>query len=62
MKVKQCETCEHYRRMTWTSSYKPKGYHRIGVTHAYGYCTLYKNKCLNIKKCDVQKGENNGRI
>lgn len=57
MKVEECQKCNHYQRRTWTSSYKPQGYHRIGVTHVYGFCTIYNNKCLNIKKCDIQKGE-----
>jgi len=52
MNVKQCEACEHYRRITWSAPYQPKGYHTIGMTHAYGYCALHKKRCLNIKKCN----------
>lgn len=52
MKVKDCEKCKHYQRKTWSTSYKPAGYHAIGVTHAYGYCLLHKCRCLKVKNCE----------
>lgn len=54
MKIKNCEECNHFKRKVWSTSYKPAGYHRIGVSHAYGWCELYEQRCLEIKKC---KGE-----
>ena len=57
MNVKQCEACEHYRRITWTVPYQPKGYHKIGMTHAYGYCALHNKRCLNVKKGECQEGD-----
>jgi len=51
MKVKQCEKCKHYERHTWSEKYYPNGYHCIGMTHAYGYCTKYEERCANVKKC-----------
>lgn len=57
MKVEECQKCNYYQRRTWTSSYKPQGYHKIGVTHAYGFCLLNKCRCLDVKKCEM-KGEN----
>ena len=52
MKVKYCKNCIHYRRGKWTSSYKPLNYHRIGVSHAYGYCEKHRIRCLDVKKCE----------
>ena len=51
MKVSVCEKCEHYRRKTWVTKYKPADYHTIGITHAYGYCKKYQKRCLIIYKC-----------
>ena len=52
MKVKLCESCAHYIRGTWVQVYKPNGYHRIGITHAFGYCMKHKKRCLLVKKCE----------
>lgn len=57
MKVSLCEKCEHYKRKTWSKSYKPNAYHAIGVTHAYAYCTLHNARCLSVKNCG--KGAHN---
>ena len=54
MKVTICKQCQHYRRRTWTQSYKPANYHEIGFTHAYGYCALHKERCLKIRKCNKE--------
>lgn len=55
MKVSKCENCRHYRRKMWTTSYKPAGYHRIGISHAYGFCALHNDRCLNVKNCEVEE-------
>lgn len=51
MKVKECEKCEYYERRRWSHIYYPNGYHAIGMTHAFGYCTKHKRKCREVKKC-----------
>lgn len=53
MRVKDCEKCKYFKRCVWSTSYKPAGYHRIGVSHAYGYCEKYKQRCLEVKKCPL---------
>lgn len=53
MKVCDCEKCKHYRRKVWSECYKPLNYHYIGISHAYGYCELFRERCLNIKKCNL---------
>lgn len=51
MKVSNCKKCGYYQRRTWSSSYKPANYHVIGVSHAYGFCELNNDRCLNVKEC-----------
>lgn len=58
MQVSKCCKCPFYHRKTWNSSYQPAGYHRVGMSHAYGFCSKHKQKCLEIKHCE----ENNGQI
>lgn len=55
MKVKECESCLYFSRRIWTQYYESKNYHPIGMTHAYGYCTKYKKRCVEVKSC--KKGE-----
>lgn len=55
MKVKYCEKCEHYKRKAWHTSYKPASYHRIGVTHAYGFCEKWDARCLVVRDCKINK-------
>lgn len=52
MRVQDCKHCEHCKRKTWSTYYKPNNYHAIGVTHAYAFCDRHKKRVLNIKKCD----------
>ena len=52
MKVKLCKTCNCYKRRVWSSFYKPKNYHEIGVSHAYAWCTKHNKRCLEVKRCD----------
>lgn len=52
MKVSKCENCIFCERKTYTSTYKPTGYHVIGVTHAYRYCEKYEKRCSDIKEKD----------
>ena len=56
MKVKDCRKCPHCKRRTWTSYYRPRGYHAIGMTHAYAYCALYKERVRKIKVCNGRSG------
>lgn len=54
MKVKECEKCKHYKRYVWSQYYQPANYHAIGQSHAYGYCTAYDRRCLQVKRCDMR--------
>jgi hypothetical protein len=49
MKVSICEKCPFYQRRTWSTYYEPKGYHAIGISHAYGYCKFARQRCLEVK-------------
>lgn len=51
MKVKECNLCPYFQRKRWVTYHTPNNYHAIGITHAYGYCSKYKRRCLEIKKC-----------
>lgn len=51
MKVKICEKCPFCVRKTWTQRYEPKGYHAIGMVHAYAYCKFYKARVRDVKGC-----------
>lgn len=59
MKVSKCEQCAFYERRRWSHSYKPNGYHAIGMTHAYAYCKKHGKRCADVKKCD-EKADRNG--
>lgn len=52
MRVKECEKCVHHRRKTWSHVHCPKGFHRIGMTHAYAYCAKYEKRCSEVKSCE----------
>ena len=54
MKVSNCKKCKYYQRKVWSTYYKPGNYHAIGVSHAYGYCTRYKCRCLDVNKCEAE--------
>lgn len=51
MKVSECKKCVYCQRKTWSSSYKPAGYHTIGVTHAYHFCRVQQIRCMNVRDC-----------
>ncbi len=53
MKVQKCQECKYYKRLRWSHSYKPSGYHAIGMSHAYGFCELHNKRCLDIKNCHI---------
>ena len=59
MRVSVCEKCPEYKRKTWTTTYTPANYHKIGVTHAYAYCMFYEKRCSEVRRCefnyDLQK-------
>lgn len=55
MRVNQCRQCKYYKRKVWSTTYKPNGYHTIGVSHAYGWCDLHSQRCLEIKNCKENK-------
>lgn len=52
MRVRDCETCAFHERRRWSREYRPKSYHTIGMTHAYGYCRLHEKRCLQVKACE----------
>lgn len=54
MKVGNCEKCKHCERRSWVTVHKPNGYHAIGITHVYAFCTLHKMRCSTIKYCGVK--------
>lgn len=53
MKVSYCEKCKHCKKVDWSSYVISHGYRSIGVPHTFAFCSLFKDKCLNIKKCDI---------
>ena len=55
MKVSECKKCRFFEHRIWSTTYTPKGYHTIGVSHAYGYCKKCGCRCLNVKKCEEEK-------
>ncbi len=55
MKLSICEKCKYYDRRRWSSSYWPANYHRVGVSHAYGFCINYNKRCSEVKKCQFIK-------
>lgn len=57
MKVKDCKDCPYLKRKVWSQYYKPNGYHAIGMSHAYAYCEKYKQRVLEVKKCEEQQNE-----
>lgn len=52
MKVSDCKKCILCVEKTWSHSYQPSDYHRIGMTHRFAYCKRYKRRCSEVKKCD----------
>lgn len=58
MRVSNCEKCIRYQRKNWSHRHESAKYHAIGMTHAYGYCKLHDDRCLNIKKCEGKEEEN----
>ena len=56
MRVKDCANCPHRRRRVWSQYYKPNGYHAIGMSHAYAYCTKNDKRVSDVKKseCDFK--------
>lgn len=56
MKVENCQKCPYFDRRRWSTTYYPADYHPIGMTHAYAYCNKYQSRCLDVKKCSEQKG------
>lgn len=60
MRVKDCKGCRYCQRKVWSSSYKPANYHAIGVSHAYHYCELNEERCLEVKFCASYDDGNEG--
>lgn len=54
MKISDCKKFRNYQRRTWAQRHEPNTYHAIGFSHAYGYCKKFGERCLGIKKCEVQ--------
>lgn len=57
MKVSDCKKCKHCERRKWVTSYKPNGYHEIGISHVYAFCTLHKMRYSTIKNCGAKMDE-----
>lgn len=57
MKVSRCEKCKNFERRTWSHYYKPKNYHPIGMTHAFGFCNHYNERCSCVKKCNCKENQ-----
>ena len=57
MKVNDCKNCPYFKIGRWVTYHQPNNYHAIGITHRYGYCKKYKQRCLKIKNCEVKDGE-----
>lgn len=58
MKVSECKKCIYSQRKSWSTSYKPKNYHCIGVSHVYCFCELLQKRCLDVKNKECKKKEN----
>lgn len=58
MKVKDCIAlnCPYLQRHVWTQYYRPKGYHAIGMNHAYAYCDRFGCPCREAKECKNGSG------
>lgn len=50
MRVKDCDGCPFFQRLTWDQRYQPKNYHAVGFSHAYGWCKLKSKRVANVKK------------
>ena len=59
MKVSECEKCKHCKTGKWSTYYKPNGYHAIGISHRYRYCSLHEKRCLDVKKCNERNTDVN---
>lgn len=55
MKVSNCKSCPFFVYVRWTHAYQPKNYHAIGMSHVYGYCKKYEQRCSWVKKCEKEK-------
>lgn len=55
MKIKDCEKCKWGVRKTWSHPYVPASGRRIGMTHAFMYCTWYEKRCADVKCCVCPK-------
>lgn len=51
MKIKNCEKCTFYQRKTWSKVHRPRNFHAIGMTFAYGYCKKHEMRCADIRNC-----------
>ena len=50
-KVKDCYGCDYLGRVREVTTYKPAGYHRIGVVHYYAWCDKNMCRVCKCKKC-----------
>lgn len=55
MRVKDCKTCAHCVRRTYSTYYEPKNYHPIGMSHAYAYCTKHRTRVAWVKNCNFSQ-------
>jgi len=62
MKVNNCINCPFSKEKRWHSTYKPAGYHTIGISHRYHYCEKFQTRCLQVKKCNLSGGVCNEKI
>lgn len=56
MRVKYCRRCPKYRRRVWSSYYRPRNYHPIGMSHAYAWCLYHEKRCREIRNCSIAIG------
>jgi len=55
MKLSICKDCKFKERHVWSSYVCPNNYQPIGVSHAYGFCSLCDKRCLRVKKEECHK-------
>lgn len=50
-KVKDCYGCDYLTYGRQVTTYKPLGYHRVGIVHKYAWCDKNMCRVSNCKKC-----------
>lgn len=52
MKVSVCLKCPYRKRRKWSTYHRPAGYHPIGLSHVYSFCSKHNRRCSEVRKCE----------